>query len=590
MPLCSRSLHCLVAALLWLLPALCPGFAQAHASGQPDAGHEVLVLGAQGALRDPWPLVRRLFDETRALAPEQALAALGRFEPAGPQVNLGRRDDALWLHLPLQAADDSHGWWLAIDYASLDQVDLFLWRDGQLVQQARMGDHLMVAERPAATRQHAVELTLEPGRRHELLLRVQTTSSMIVPLQLLRSAEMVVAEGRIQTVQGAAFGLGLVVLLYGLLGLWLLRDPVFLWFALSTAAATLFFAAYTGWAPLMLWPGNQWLTRNAAPLMMVLLVASGTLFIDRSLDMPRHAPRASLAMRAVALVAVATAVLAVANVLGYHAVSAVATVIGLLPGLIALSVAYRLARAGDRIAQLAFAGWAVYSVGVITFSLMQGARIAYGPWSANALQACSIVELLAWLVILALRADRLRQQATVARRENQRLLAIAQTDALTGLLNRRGLEQSLAALMPEVSDERMAAVYMIDLDGFKAVNDRHGHHAGDELLVQVAARLKRVLRANDLVARTGGDEFIVVASPLRDPHEAEQIGLKLLASADTPFALADATCQVGMTVGYALAPLDGSDTEGLIRQADAAMYAGKQAGKRRVARTQAAPA
>lgn len=588
MPLQLRSLAWWAAlcGLLWAFCATAPALAQ----GGPAAVAQALVLDSGQAARDPWPLVHRLFDAAGTLTAEQALAATGRFEPAGPQVNLGRRSEALWLHLPLQPAGDPSVWWLAIDYASLDQIDLFLWRDGRLVQQARMGDHLMVAERPAETRQHAVALKLEASQRHELLLRVQTTSSMIVPLRLLRSAELVADEGRHQTVQGAAFGLGLVVLLYGLLGLWLLRDPVFLWFALATAAATLFFAAYTGWAPLMLWPGSPWLTRNAAPLMMVLLVASGTLFIDRSLDMPRHAPRASLAMRGVAGVASATAVLSVANLLGYHAVSAVATVTGLLPGLIALSVAYRLARAGDRIAQLAFAGWAVYSVGVVTFSLMQGARIAYGAWSANALQACSILELMAWMTILALRADRLRQQAKVARRENQRLLTMAQTDALTGLLNRRGLEQSLSALLPEVGAQRLAALYMIDLDGFKAVNDQLGHQAGDELLVQVAARLRRVLRASDLVARPGGDEFIVVASPLRDPQEAAQVGQKLLACTKAPFTLSDTTCEVGMTIGYSLAPVDGADAEALIRRADASMYAGKQAGKRRVVHAPAAPA
>jgi diguanylate cyclase (GGDEF)-like protein len=378
--------------------------------------------------------------------------------------------------------------------------------------------------------------------------------------------------------------LGLVVLMYALVGLWVLRDLVFLWFGMATVATTLFFAAYLGWAPLLLWPGSLWLTRNAAPLMMLLLMTSGALFIHRSLDMPRHAPRASVAMLVVALAALASAVLFVAGVLDYGRASAVASVTGLLPGLVALSVAFRLARAGDRIAQLTFAGWAVYSCGVVTFALVQGGRIAYGPWSANALQACSILELLCWIMILTLRAERLRQQASITRRENERLRTIAQTDPLTGLLNRRGLEQSLRTRIDEVSGQRLAALYVIDLDGFKAVNDRHGHHAGDELLVQIAGRLRRVLRASDLVARTGGDEFIVVASELHGPHEAEQVGQKLLACTDAPFTLTDGVCSVGMTVGYALAPADGSEPDGLIKQADAAMYAGKQAGKRRLAR------
>lgn len=569
---------------LWLLVVLASAAAWA-AEAAPT--RDAVTLRATTPVLDPWPAVRRLSDAAHALSAEQALAALDRFEPAGPKVNLGRRTETLWLHLPLQLVDDSTGWWLALDYASLDEVELFVWREGRIVQRARMGDHLAVVDRPAATRRHAVELRLVPGLRHELLLRVRTTSSMVLPLQLLRSAELVAAEARSQTVQGAMFGLGLVVLGYSLVGLWVLRDPVFLWFGLATAATTLFFAAYLGWAPLLLWPDSLWLTRNAAPLMMVLLVSCGALFIDRSLDMPVHAPRASRAMRAVALLTLASALLFVAGVLSYRAVSAVATVTGLLPGLIALSVAFRLARAGERIAQLTFAGWVVYSVGVVTFALVQGGRVPYTGWTHHALQVCSILELLVWVIILTLRAERLRHQASLARRENERLRTIAQTDPLTGLLNRRGLEQSLQQLIPEVSGQSMAALYVIDLDGFKGVNDRHGHHVGDELLVQVAARLRRVLRTSDLVARTGGDEFVVVAAQLHSAREAEQIGHKLLACGDASFALTGASCSVGMTVGYALAPADGIDAAALIQRADAAMYAGKQAGKHRLARAEA---
>ena len=134
-------------------------------------------------------------------------------------------------------------------------------------------------------------------------------------------------------------------------------------------------------------------------------------------------------------------------------------------------------------------------------------------------------------------------------------------------------------------------MYMIDLDGFKAVNDRYGHDAGDELLVAAARRLQASLRASDVVARVGGDEFVVTVSGLHDDPQAQEIGSHLLEAFAEPFALSQQrNCSVGLTIGYALVPLDGEDAKRLLKRADAAMYAGKQSGKRCVRRAEPVPA
>ena len=128
-------------------------------------------------------------------------------------------------------------------------------------------------------------------------------------------------------------------------------------------------------------------------------------------------------------------------------------------------------------------------------------------------------------------------------------------------------------------------MYLIDLDGFKPINDSHGHDVGDDLLVAVGKRLQASVRQQtDLVARLGGDEFIVMACHLESPHHAEELGRSLLHAFDAPFSLGDLNLKVGLTIGYALAPLDSDDSHGLIRLADAAMYAGKQGGKSSILR------
>jgi diguanylate cyclase (GGDEF)-like protein/PAS domain S-box-containing protein len=154
-------------------------------------------------------------------------------------------------------------------------------------------------------------------------------------------------------------------------------------------------------------------------------------------------------------------------------------------------------------------------------------------------------------------------------------------DPLTGIPNRVLFRDRLERAMLQASrDGRGAAAVVIDLDGFKEVNDAFGHHAGDELLVQVAARLREALRGTDTVARLGGDEFGLVL-----PGQGERS--KLMALLDDvhcrmldPVELEGRSIQIGASMGVALSPHDGSDVETLLRRADAAMYAAKDQRRR----------
>ena len=125
----------------------------------------------------------------------------------------------------------------------------------------------------------------------------------------------------------------------------------------------------------------------------------------------------------------------------------------------------------------------------------------------------------------------------------------------------------------------------VDLDDFKEVNDRLGHAAGDQLLTGVAARLQAVLRDSDVLARQGGDEFLVLISDLtEDPVAAsELVGAKLLGALREPFVVGGSEIRTGASIGVSLYPADAADTEGLLRHADAAMYHAKGQGGGRLA-------
>ncbi|MEG2047207.1 MAG: sensor domain-containing diguanylate cyclase [Comamonas sp.] len=156
---------------------------------------------------------------------------------------------------------------------------------------------------------------------------------------------------------------------------------------------------------------------------------------------------------------------------------------------------------------------------------------------------------------------------------------LANHDALTGLANRRALEDTLNQ---ELASGRMVAVCFMDLDGFKQVNDTQGHDAGDEVLRVVAARLMTQARAGDCVARLGGDEFVVLLSSLRAPEEALSAMRRCIDAVRQPIALQDGImAQVGISIGIAIST-EGCPAATLLQRADEAMYAAKQAGKGRI--------
>ena len=168
----------------------------------------------------------------------------------------------------------------------------------------------------------------------------------------------------------------------------------------------------------------------------------------------------------------------------------------------------------------------------------------------------------------------------------RRLEQAAVTDALTGLPNRNLLYDHVKhALSERRRHGGEVAVMVIDLDGFKEVNDTLGHHCGDQLLVAIGPRIRSVLRDGDTIARLGGDEFGLVMPGIHDPGEVFDVANRILAKLREPFQINDSTLSVEASIGVAIAPQHGDDYTQLLQHADKAMYGAKLQAQRARFRT-----
>jgi diguanylate cyclase (GGDEF)-like protein/PAS domain S-box-containing protein len=171
---------------------------------------------------------------------------------------------------------------------------------------------------------------------------------------------------------------------------------------------------------------------------------------------------------------------------------------------------------------------------------------------------------------------------SVRKERESRIQHLADHDALTGLLNRRMFEDRLRqAIALARRDDKMVALMLVDLDGFKSVNDNYGHLTGDYVLRRVARRILDAVRETDTVARLGGDEFVVVLVGQKSAEDPALVAEKILAALTEPIPAGGRRLAIGASIGISIYPRDGLTPEALLSHADAAMYRVKVAGKNR---------
>ncbi|MCI2963826.1 MULTISPECIES: diguanylate cyclase domain-containing protein [Shewanella] len=221
--------------------------------------------------------------------------------------------------------------------------------------------------------------------------------------------------------------------------------------------------------------------------------------------------------------------------------------------------------------QQIYARWVSFSVATESAKYLQWLRyIVFG-----------VIILCLVMVAVLLVNRRLNREITQRLVAEKRLLHVANHDALTQLPNRALLDDRLAqALLSHQREQAHFALLFIDLDGFKQINDQYGHPIGDELLVQVAQKLTKVIRGSDTVARFGGDEFVILLNRVQDLDAATQVADNILQALSSPLLIQGVSVSIAVSMGVVIYPRDGDTAIGLLKKADQLMYQAKSCGGR----------
>jgi diguanylate cyclase (GGDEF)-like protein len=500
----------------------------------------------------------------------------------------------------------SSEWRLELDYASLDHAELY----DESTPPQRAGDRLAFAERSNPHRNAVFSVRLAPGETRELLLRVWSDGSLTVNPSLWRVEAFHTHSADTHAAYALYFGMLLALAGYNLLLFVALRDRVFLYYVLFVTGVGVGIASIYGFAGQYLWP--EWVAWSNRALIVSFAVAGivGPLFTCAFLGTAQRSRGWHRVLAASAWLHVA--VLAVGLFAPMRAAMQIMSASTIIGCMLMLACGVACAIRGVPGGRLFVLAWAAILVGGLLMALRNFGLLPTHFVTLHGMQVGSALEMLLLSFALAERFNQIKQERAKAQAEalaaqqqlvaslkrheqelerrvaertdelaavNARLRELALRDPLTTLANRAALHARLGEALARVQASGPAlCLLMVDLDGFKAVNDRYGHEIGDQVLVEVAARLRAVVRREHLVARLGGDEFVVVAEGLDLPDEAQRTAEELLAVLAGPLRAAP-DARIGASVGIACSSRTDHDAERLLRRADAAMYAAKAAGR-----------
>lgn len=528
--------------------------------------------------------------------------------------NKGYSNSAWWLRLSIHNPQSSSASrLLELSYAILDYVDVYVVSDGKVLESYHTGDQRPYATRPMNHRFYVLPLTWQPGQTLDIYYRLQSTSSVQAPITLWSPDTFHEYDARSNLFQGLYYGAMAIMLVYNLLVFIVLWDRSYLYYVGFIASGPLFFLALSGQGYHYLWTDQEWWNAHSVAVFVSSLILFGALFTRRFIGLRKVSLRLDRLIMSFAVIGAVMLVLSF--LLPYKVMITLLVPLAMLACLadfLAGGVAwYR----GVSSARFYVVAWAFFLTGTIVMALQKINILPTNPWTEYAVQFGSALEAVLLSFAMADRISSERRLRIDAQEEtlrttirlneelehkveerteqlsavNEQLKQLSVTDQLTGLHNRRYLEEAGDNEWSRCARYgHQLSVLIMDVDYFKQVNDRYGHLAGDRCLWQIGQSLKKIIRSSvDIIARYGGEEFCLIL-PETDNDGALCVAERIRRDIEHSTIEFDGerftvTVSIGL---YTTNPGYGGSMEMALKMADQGLYQAKEGGRNQVVSVQ----
>lgn len=540
-------------------------------------------------------------------------------------ISLGYGDDVYWFRVRVNSGiEEPAPVYLEIGYPVLDHIEVYLVRGDEVVASHVLGDKKPFYDRLIYHRHFLVPFSLPPEGDLSIYLRVDTSSSMQVPLTLWDQDAFYVAEQSRSMFEGVYYGIVLVMILYNLFVYMAVGERSFLHYVGYISAMPLFLASLHGVAFQYLWPEATWWNDQAIIVFLNLVVLFGGTFSIRFINVTR-ANHPVLNRLTVGLIMIAGA-MAIAGLLVPYRLMVLPTILVAFLGcstMLVLSIVRWVKK--DPAARFYALAWVFMLFGGIVLALSKFTMLPRNLLTENATQVGSAIGVILLSVALADRLNKEKKRAFEAQQRllqeerkarmaqekslriqqeantlleqrvqertrdleslNDQLRELSSTDALTGLKNRGHFDRAFSsAVVKAYRFGQPLSLLLLDIDYFKKFNDTYGHLVGDDCLQMVAGCIRQyVTRPQDLAARYGGEEFVVLL-PDTPEEGALRVAEKIRSEIEnTGFRVSDEILHLTISIGVCSVCPDRADaTKEIFNRADEALYDAKAKGRNQV--------
>lgn len=502
-------------------------------------------------------------DDTARLPWSQILAEPQRFIPASGRSGAGLGSEAHWLRLDFRRTEVELGapWWLVIE--SFNLYDLRLYRRNALgeFEELASGDRVpFAAGREREWRQYAFILP-EQG---PVYLRAYDPAGASFPVALWRQNDLEYHEHLGELLLGSIYGALMAMCLYNLFLALSLRSRTYGWYVVTTITLGIFLAHLHGHTAQWWWRDSPYWVAMGRIVLPSLWGLTLTGFIMSFFRTSTYLPNAHRLLQAIMLSYLLIIAMRLADLPALSSV--MLTALSLPVAALVLYIAMRRWHQGMAAARYFLAAYILLLASSVIFLLRSSGWLIPSPLTELALPVTATLASLVFSFALTGRIKSLRYASEAAF-----------IDELTGLPNRRALEQRFKLYTENEADHGFSLL-TVDLDKFKPVNDQWGHAEGDQVLRALAQRMQACVRQEDLVARVGGDEFVVLLSPSASTRIVTAVIKRLLEVTREPVHVGARSHSLSASVGLAHYPSHGRSLAELSRLADMAMYEAKRAG------------